>query len=148
MKALSLLPEWAHFVWTGEKTIECRSWKTDYRGDILICASSRKLKGFVSGYAMVVVELLDIVPFQKKHLQAAMMEEMPDIPCYAWILGDTKEIIPFEQKGKLHLFDVKDEKIQYLYAKTDEEAEANFEKYFKPLYEAAGMCFDEQQVKR
>lgn len=44
MKALSLNADFAMLVLLGEKTIECRTWRTNYRCDILICANSKKSK--------------------------------------------------------------------------------------------------------
>lgn len=41
MKVLSLLQPWATLVVIGAKRIETRSWKTKYRGEILIHASKR-----------------------------------------------------------------------------------------------------------
>lgn len=42
MKALSLNADFAMLVLLGKKTIECRTWRTNYRGDILICANAKK----------------------------------------------------------------------------------------------------------
>lgn len=42
MKVLSLLQPWATLVIIGAKKIECRSWKTEYRGTIIIHASGKK----------------------------------------------------------------------------------------------------------
>jgi hypothetical protein len=42
MKVLSLLQPWATLVVTGIKKIETRSWRTAYRGELLIHASSGK----------------------------------------------------------------------------------------------------------
>lgn len=42
MKALSLLQPWASLVVMGIKTIETRSWATQYRGELLIHASKSK----------------------------------------------------------------------------------------------------------
>lgn len=39
MRGLSLLQPWASLVGLWQKKIETRSWSTDYRGDVLICAS-------------------------------------------------------------------------------------------------------------
>ncbi len=41
MKALSLHQPWASLMAQGLKTIETRGWKTDYRGDLAICAGKR-----------------------------------------------------------------------------------------------------------
>ena len=39
VKALSIKQPWAGMIACGAKPIEYRSWKTPYRGDLLICAS-------------------------------------------------------------------------------------------------------------
>ena len=39
MKALTLIQPWASLILLGEKKIETRSWKTNYRGEIYIHAS-------------------------------------------------------------------------------------------------------------
>lgn len=39
MQALTVKQPWASLVAYGEKTIEYRSWATDYRGPLLICAA-------------------------------------------------------------------------------------------------------------
>ena len=84
MKALSLRPEWAMPVMLGLKTIECRSWKTDYRGELLICASAKPCPGTIAGHALCTVELVDIEPFTREHLYGSYMDEMPPDGCYAW----------------------------------------------------------------
>jgi hypothetical protein len=116
MKALSLTPGWADAVFWGEKTVEARTWQTDYRGDLLICASSRKQSGFIPGKALCIVTLTDIELFGPQHCEAAGFEpgEMPDKPSYAWHIDDVQWVEPFDVKGKLHLFDVPDEKIQLI----------------------------------
>ena len=106
MKALSLHPYWAMQFLIGEKTIECRSWKTSYRGDILICAGAKKEPGCISGMGLLLGELIDIVPFDHEHLAAAGMDEMPEKPCYAWIFDNFRVIYPTPIKGKLSLFEV------------------------------------------
>lgn len=142
MKALSIMPFWAGLVLFGEKTVECRTWKTDYRGDLLICASSRRESGFISGMALCVVTLADIVPFTEKHLEAACMlpEEMPEKPSWAWVLEDVGQIEPFPVKGKLHLFDVDDELIQPLWPiESSEHYEQVMREHYLPhVYFAKG----------
>ena len=41
MKALSIMQPWAWLIATGHKDIENRSWRTDYRGPVLIHAGKR-----------------------------------------------------------------------------------------------------------
>lgn len=136
MKALSLRPEWAHLVLCGEKTIECRSWQTDYRGDVLICSSSVKRKGCISGHGLIVAELVDIHELTADDLEDACMSELPDRKLYAWVFDNFRDIKPFPVKGQLKLFDVNDAEIVYTPAETDEEAEANYNTYWKPLFDA------------
>ena len=143
MKSLSLNPYWAHCVLCGEKTIECRTWKTDYRGDLLICSSNiPKIEGTIAGHALIVCTLSDIVPFTSEHFKDACFDE-EDISyftqntkrAYAWKLTDFKDIIPFPIKGKLKLFDTDDNLIHYLPANlTDEQADYYFDRYFNPLF--------------
>lgn len=135
MKAITLHPYWALDILEGYKSIECRSWQTNYRGDLLICSSAKKLKGCISSHALLVCELSKIEPFTKKHLKAADMDEMPEKQSYAWHLTNFRGIIPFRVKGQLRLFDVDDNLIKYLEAETEEEANENFKKYYEPLFQ-------------
>jgi hypothetical protein len=114
MKALSIMPEWAHLVLLGEKTVEYRTWKTDYRGDLLICASSHEHEGTISKHAICVVTLADIEPFRRKHREGACMTEQFDPDAWAWILTDVRFIEPFPVKGKLHLYEVDDSLIHFV----------------------------------
>ena len=141
VKALSILPEFAAEIFDGIKTIEWRSWKTDYRGDLLICASSRKIKGCISGYALCMVELVDVVPFTKKHLDGALMDSVPDPAGYAWLLGNVRLIKPFPCKGKLHLYDVDASLVEVFSHIQTRDAEKDFEKYYRQLYVEAGAEF-------
>lgn len=110
MKALSVRPEYTFDIFVGEQTYEERTWQTDYRGDLLICASSRKEPGFVSGYAYFVIPLLDIQLSEDE-----VMNSMGNIVHpYHWTLGKPKAIKPIPVKGKLHLFDVDDSLIEYI----------------------------------
>lgn len=121
MKALSVKEPWAIFIATGEKSVEVRTWKTDYRGRLLICASSRQddsfekldAEGFPLGCAVCSAELTEIVPMTAALADAAF-------PCddnaecrdedfkgsYGWILKNPMICAPmFPIKGKLHLFE-------------------------------------------
>ena len=112
MKALSIHPYFAMKIAVGVKTVECRSWSTDYRGDLLICSTQKKQHGGIPGHALAVVTLADIEPFTRKHLQAADMAPSEFQPgMYAWILKDARVIKPLPVKGRLSLwtFDRDDE---------------------------------------
>lgn len=86
MKALSLKQPYAGFVESGEKSIEFCSWKTDYRGPLLICSSGESALAkpqdpfecavyeadFPESMALCVVDLLEILPFSTE--EAALEE--------------------------------------------------------------------------
>lgn len=112
MKAISLRPEWAMPVLMGDKFIEWRSWPTDYRGPLVICSSARKTPGAISGMALCKVDLVEVEPFAKKHMKLALMDDTPD--GYAWIFDNLDWIEPFEQKGKLRLFEVDDSAVKVI----------------------------------
>ena len=70
MKTLSVIQPWASLIAIGAKTIETRSWATNYRGSIAIHAS----KGFPKGCQ----ELVSTLPYTVAFLDAGI--EMED-PC-------------------------------------------------------------------
>ena len=134
MKALSIHPVYVAGIMCGLKTVECRTWKTDYRGDILICSTAKKQKGTIPGHALCVAELKDIVPFTRKHLEPAMMKASEfDNNYYAWILDNIRLIKPIPVKGKLSLWNFNGE-IEYMEEpKTDEEDRMQYETYYEPI---------------
>lgn len=134
MKALTIHPAYAMMIVGGQKTVECRTWKTSYRGDILICSSAKKFAGTIPGHALGVVTLKDIVPFTKKHIKPAMVDEMI-YDAYAWILENPRLIKPIPVKGKLSLWNFdRDDMIEYLpIPKTPKEDEALAVMYWDDL---------------
>lgn len=145
MKALSLMPEWAMSVLLGWKTVECRTWKTDYRGELLICASSKAWPGSIAKHALCIVNLVDIVPFEKKHLDTANMDEMPEGDCYAWIFDGLGWVKPFEVKGKLHLFDVDDSLIEIIPDGIDNATA--LKTYYEPLLTWHNRTIKEEEIR-
>ena len=135
MKALSISPFYAMEICDGYKTVECRTWKTEYRGTIVICSSNRKEHRCIPGHALCLADIKDIVPFTKKHLKAAEMEEMPEKGCYAWILDNVRPIVPVPVKGKLSLWNYEGEikLIDDLEFK-DEEEENKFWEWYDSLF--------------
>ena len=53
MKVLSLLQPWASLVVMGIKTVETRSWSTNYRGSLLIHAGLRKAGGLILNNSII-----------------------------------------------------------------------------------------------
>ena len=114
MKALSVHPYYAMNIALGLKSVECRTWSTDYRGDLLICSTAKKFHGTIPGHALGVVTLQDVVPFKKKHLKDALMHPADYQPgTFAWILTYNRLIVPVPVKGKLSLWEY-DGKIKYI----------------------------------
>lgn len=131
MRALSLRPEWAMPVLLGQKTVECRTWRTSYRGELLICASSRPLRaGAIAGYALCKVLLVGVRPFEEADLAAALLEDAPE-GAYAWELADLRLIEPFPVKGKLGLFEVPDSSIKEI--PSDMSRLRALRTYYEPL---------------
>lgn len=112
MKALSVMPYPADRIASGEKVEEYRTWKSDYRGDLLICASSRNEgPDLVRGHAICVVELYDITQRGARD--------------YVWHIRNVRFIDPFPVKGNLHLYDVEDDKIVFLIADGEDPEDEN-----------------------
>ncbi len=103
MKALSVKEPWVGLIRAGKKTVETRTWKTNYRGPLLICASASP-KTELSGKAVCTVELVDCRPMTKLDEAAACCEVYPDAK--AWVLRNIRPIEPFPVKGKLRIFEV------------------------------------------
>lgn len=116
MKALSIYPEFAMAIATGEKSIEVRTWSTDYRGPILICSTAKKVFGTIPSHALAVVDLVDVQPFRRDHLEDAMLGPSDyQRGMYAWILDNNRLIKPIPVKGRLSLWNfADDDKIIYI----------------------------------
>jgi hypothetical protein len=104
MKALSLRQPWANLIANGLKTIETRKWKTNYRGDLVIC-SSKNPNIFPAGYAICIVEVYDCIPMIKEHEEKACIKIYPN--AWSWFIRNVRLINPmFPVKGKLSFFEV------------------------------------------
>lgn len=140
MKSLSVRNPYAHLIMCGEKEYEFRTWRTDYRGDLLICSSANpKIKNTISGHALCIVRLNDIIEVTTKNYREFGLdrEDLGDGKLYAWQLTDVRVIKPFPVKGKLNFFNVDDELIEIIDngddSLTEEEAEQLYTKYIEPL---------------
>ena len=137
MKALSIEPLYAMLFARGERKYEIRTWQRSYRGDLLICSSSKRQPGCISGHALGVVELVDIHAVTKSNYEqfgvtAGQFKSYPHL--YAFEFDYPQLVVPFPVKGKLGLYDVDDSLIDYLdIPTTDADDDALFFKYWKPL---------------
>lgn len=102
MRALSVRPPWAELIASGRKTLEIRSRRTHYRGELLICESR-------GGGAVAVVELVDCRPFVELDDEASggVWTKHPETHShYAWELRLVRRVTSEPIKGKLGFYDV------------------------------------------
>lgn len=103
MKALSIKEPYASMIYSGMKTIETRTWRTNYRGKLLLCAS-KKPHTNLSGNAFAIAEIIDCRPMTIGDEEKACCEIYPG--AYSWMLDNVQKIKPFPVKGQLSLFEV------------------------------------------
>ncbi len=127
MKVLSLIEPYATLIKLGKKKIETRSFKTNYRGELYIHASSTKIpkewknnKEVMSlvndaslnfGYIICKCKLVDCVYMDEEFLDKIKKDNLEFI-CgdyrplrYAWVLEDIKVLDkPIFAKGKLGIW--------------------------------------------
>ena len=127
MKALSITEPYATLISDGIKLIETRSWKTNYRGDLLIHASSTKIpreykentalmelvgnRKLNFGKIVCKCKLVDCVKMDDAFINNVKQNNNEyisgfyEVGRYAWILED---VTPFDSdeivKGKLGLW--------------------------------------------
>jgi hypothetical protein len=117
-KALSFQEPYAMMIATGIKSVECRSRKiTAPIRNLVVCASKTAslfypIPGLPYGYAIGLVDVADCVPFEKKHLEAAMMTNMPKDGSYAWILENARMIEPFKVHASASFFYINDNLVE------------------------------------
>mgnify|MGYP006318367815 FL=1 len=113
MKALSVRGDYIMDMIAGKKKIEYRTWKTNYRGPLLMCSTAKKVAGAAPGYAICVVNL--------KSIQYFPFEDL-----YYWNIELADVIKPIHVKGQLKLFNVDDNLIEPISMK-------EFESEVRPL---------------
>lgn len=111
MKALSIKEPYGSMILFGEKTIETRTWKTNYRGEIVICISKTPVSP-LSGFAVCVANIVDCRPMTEEDVEFAMCSVYPG--AYSWVLENVRKIEKFPVKGQLWLFNIDDEKIKII----------------------------------
>jgi len=126
MKCLSLRQPYAALIVTGIKTIETRTWRTNYRGKILIHAAQKTIEisnkynrliqdideEILSAKGKIIgsVEIKDCRTLLQKDKKSALVEDIENK--YAWILENPKLFKKYiARKGQLSLFNVDDDLI-------------------------------------
>ena len=103
MKAISVKQPWANMIADGSKTIETRTWPTNYRGELLI-VSSRRPDIEPAGCAVATATLVDVRAMQPADEAAARFPWLPGLK--SWVLEDVQAIEPFPVRGRLGIYEV------------------------------------------
>ncbi|OGC91439.1 MAG: hypothetical protein A2W25_00330 [candidate division Zixibacteria bacterium RBG_16_53_22] len=95
MKAISIRQPYASQIISGKKRFEYRSWRTHFRGKLMVCSTVLpKLDGLKSGMALGTVEVIDCRPRKAGG--------------FAWGLENPRPLArPFRVKGKLGFYDIR-----------------------------------------
>lgn len=124
MKVLTIKPPWATLIMQQDKRFEFRSWRTSYRGELLIHAGKGIDKEAVirlakylpkelpTGKILGRVQLIDCIKCDKEFIQMCQKENK-DIyakstfdETYVWELENVEVFEePIEAKGKLNLWE-------------------------------------------
>lgn len=112
VKAITLTGDWAYRIYTGEKTVETRTWSTWHRGWLAICTakSSPSRPGCPPGHAVAMAWLDDCRPMRKADEPAACCELYLD--AQAWHLTRVVKLqkpIPVTGRQRLFTVDVPDD---------------------------------------
>lgn len=131
MKVISIKEPFATLITNGMKKIETRSWKTNYRGEIFIHASGKKLaKEFLTndfvvdlikdmdmnfGNIICRCNLVDCIYMDEDFLE--YIKQNPTeynvgeykLGRYAWVMKDIKPIHPIPAKGQLNIWNFDEE---------------------------------------
>ena len=127
MKVLSLLEPWASLIKEKIKHVETRSWKTNYRGELYIHASKRKVTNkddivnnlvhllenneFKYGYIIAKCKLINCIHMDDEYITDIQNNKI-EVICgeysvgrYAWILEDIEILdIPIQVNGQLSIW--------------------------------------------
>lgn len=142
MKALTIRPEFVELITNGLKTIECRTWSTDYRGDILITSSAKKSHGTIPGHALCIAEIYDVRKMKRDDADAACMKKSDcTSDKFSWLLRNVRLIEPLPVKGKLSLWNFTDDDkikvimtVKELFDLPNEEYNKMCDRYWEHLY--------------
>jgi len=122
MKALSFRQPWANLIVEGRKSLDLRTWNTNYRGPLVVYASLEvekdacRLHGIdigmlTTGALIGVVDLVDVTALDEAAYHARAAEHLNGRPwrdgLYGWVLKNPRLIDPPQVvRGRLNLFEV------------------------------------------
>lgn len=127
MKVLSLMEPWGSLIKEKVKYIETRSWKTNYRGELYIHTSLKKIskkderiqnlvsllenKDIKYGYIIAKCKLVNCIYMDEEFISKIKTENPTEYICgeyavgrYAWIVSDIEKIEPIQAKGHLGIW--------------------------------------------
>lgn len=120
MKALSICQPYPHLILTGEKRVENREWRTDYRGPLLLHAGKSRqwLQGYppdglVFGAIVGVADLVDCLHIH--HIRSGAYDDthpwirthLHTEGLWCWVVENPRRFeAPIPWRGSLGLFDV------------------------------------------
>ena len=126
MKVLSIKEPYASLIMNGDKKIETRSFKTNYRGPLYIHASGKKIdkkyleKDYVMslannidmnfGYIICVCDLVDCIYMTEEFIENIKKNEkeyncgLYEVGRYAWVLKNVRKINKISAKVKLNIW--------------------------------------------
>ena len=130
MKVISIKEPFATLIMNGNKKIETRSWKTNYRGELFIHASGKTLaKEFLNADIMNLIKdmnmnfghiickgnLVDCVYMDEEFIEKIKKNKIEyacglyEVGRYAWIFDNIEPISSIPAKGKLNIwnYDIK-----------------------------------------
>ena len=97
----------------GRKSIEVRSKKTSYRGDVLICSSAKPVyPGMESGVTLGLVELYDVKPIKEftpedwENTRIPKEKRAKITKGYGWLMRNPRRVIEFPIKGQLGIYNL------------------------------------------
>lgn len=95
------------------KSIEVRSKKTKYRGELMICsAASPEIHGLLSGVTVGLVELYDVKPVSKFTKEDWENTSIPESErskyknCWGWMMRNPRQVIEHPVKGQLGIYNL------------------------------------------
>ena len=95
----------------AEKTIEVRTRNTNYRGDLLVCASAKpELPGRMSGVTCGFVELYAVKPIEQFTPEDWAATCIPEKDCphkgYGWMMRNPRRVVEMPIKGQLGVYNL------------------------------------------
>ena len=127
MLALSVRQPWANLIASGVKTIELRSWATDHRGPLAICAGKEidregaaRMRSPASdlrprGAVVCLVDLVEIRPLERRDWKAACAPSFSGSDLgflWAWLLKNPRRVELMAVQGQLGLFEIGDVRVR------------------------------------